>query len=154
MLFRHSSRISGVFLPWTEDYTILLAKRTVYPMFAMHLEVKTRQLKKSFSNATNLGCPGSKSQKILLLGDLQTDSWCMVTCQFLQMRWTVASNSLGCRTVRYCVSPVSVDIRVSPICVDTCCENPFLRGLLRFQTTESRPMPHWTWGWNHWSFGF
>ena len=52
--------------------------------------------------------------------------------------WTVASNSLGCRTVRYCVSPVSVDIRVSPICVDTCCENPFLRGLLGFQTTESK----------------
>ena len=51
-----------------------------------NLEVKTRQLKKSFSNATNLGCPGSTSQKILLLGDLQTDSWCMVTCQFLQMR--------------------------------------------------------------------
>ena len=154
MLFRHSSWISGVFLPWTEDYTILLAKRTVYPMFAMHLEVKTRQLKKSFSNATNLGCPGSKSQKILLLGDLQTDSWCMVTCQFLQMRLDGGLEQFGMQNSTVLCFPCLCRYQSSPICVDTCCENPFLRGLLRFQTTESRPMPHWTWGWNHWSFGF
>ena len=43
--------------------------------------------------------------------------------------------------MRYCVSPVSLDIRGSLICVDTCSENPFLRGLLGFQTTESGPMP-------------